>query len=470
MNIVLDIKKLELNKSYEFDVFVENDGNSFFAKLTLSPDLVKLKVMGEISAGRDFTHGWSDIDSLFCEGDYNCFLLKDLHFKSGNDNFIPNVSNDIVFFETIFEVGYVICLPPASNHDVSFLGFSFCSEVVEKWIGHTIKQDEIIASYHAKDNTWRQNGKLTEFEEEVYGLGRFFAKYNLSIYDSSPEFSAGVKFPPALHFVLNTPINSSDVYKLYHNLYYLISFFNGAEFTPNMIELLIDSSSINKNALMYFPTRHKINFCRSKTVLFPLGRNIRFNDLDLPYLPEGVFNTYFSLGDDFIGYFRMFFRYQRLASAEEKFLGFFRILESLCYKSKSFLDERELRKIISKASPYLIKRFSDAKNVRSFLRLIERSNKKKYNTEKCIQDFFMRVPEKLSSNWKYQIEDIKNICKLRNDITHANNVHISEVEIEAKAKLLEVLIFLALFERVGIDMVNTSKIIHRLDGYNLIIN
>ena len=115
------------------------------------------------------------------------------------------------------------------------------------------------------------------------------------------------------------------------------------------------------------------------------------------------------------------------------------------------------------------KKFNDSKNVKSFLNGIPSYNKSKYNTEKCIQDFFELLPNELSKNWKFTKRDIGDICKLRNDITHANDYYISEIEIEEKTKFLEVLLVLKLCTKIGLSLDIASKFIHFINGYFYIL-
>lgn len=462
------IKSLELGKSYTFNVIAEDGVNHFAAKLNLSPEAIILKVMGERHEGRDFSSGWGEIDQLTCRDLNSTFLLQKLRLVSGSSRMIPHSNRSIGFFENVYEVDHVIFSPDSICQAAIVLSLSIHSEAINKWVGNTEKQEEIIRSYHNKEPIFDSPEKLTEFGQRIPNYGGVYVGYNLSMHSSSPEFSSGISFPPSISLVFENPIGINASYYKYIEIYSLLALFNGNDFAVDLIEVRFGSSSFSQAGTIYFPTTNNIPRHDQGYSLFPLGKNIRFDSLGLPELPLDSFNNYFSLPDKKRGYFKKLLRYQRMDNPEERFLGFFRILESLCFKKKFFLDEDLLEDLSKRIKPYLIKRFGDKKSVTSFLKGIPRYNGSKYNTEKCIQDFYVKVPVEISKNWKFQKSDIGSICSLRNDITHANDYYVSEYEIEEKSKFVEVLLILALFESINIELPVSSRIINRLSGYHLV--
>ena len=246
-----------------------------------------------------------------------------------------------------------------------------------------------------------------------------------------------------------------------------MAFFIGNDFSVELVEIGFESG---KQGALYYPSEKISPTHEPNDALFPLGKNLRFYFESLPSLPLSTFNSYMSLPESQISYFKKYLRYRRMENPEERFLGFFRILELLCLKKKKFLDdEKLLENLITRVKPYLIKKFGNPKNVTSFLKGIPRLNSSKYNTEKCIQDFYSKIPSRIVEKWKLKKSDIGAICKLRNDITHANDYYASEFEIEEKSKFIEILLVLALFEKIDIDLTISSEVIHRIPGYNIIV-
>tara|TARA_R110002126_G_C10465661_1_gene500680 strand:- start:117 stop:1532 length:1416 start_codon:yes stop_codon:yes gene_type:complete len=462
------IKSLELGKSYTFNVIAEDGVNHFAAELNLSPEAIILKIMGERHEGRDFSCGWGEIDQLTCRDLNSTFLLQKLRLVSSSSRMIPHRNRSIGFFENVYEVDHVIFSPNNVYQDGIVLSLSIHSEAIKKWVGNTEKQEEITRSYHNKEPIFDSPEKLTEFGQEMPNYGGVYVGYNLSMHSSSPGFSSGICFPPSISLVFENPISINASYCKYLEIYSLLALFNGNDFAVDLIEVKFGSSSFSQAGTIYFPTTNNIPRHDQGYPLFPLGKNIRFDSLGLPELPLESFNYYFSLPDKKRGYFKKLLTYQRMDNPEERFLGFFRILESLCFKKKFFLDEDVLEDLSKRIKPYLVKRFNDKKSVASFLKGIPRYNGSKYNTEKCIQDFYVKVPVEISKNWTVQKSDIGSICSLRNDITHANDYYVSVHEVEEKSKFVEVLLILALFESINIDLSVSSRIIDRLSGYHLV--
>jgi hypothetical protein len=221
---------------------------------------------------------------------------------------------------------------------------------------------------------------------------------------------------------------------------------------------------------MLIKSKKYINYKISTSeILFPLGDHLVNYQPNYPAFPINSFKEFYALEKKEVGYWEKYIKYRRMTNIEEIFLGYFRLLESLCYQKKAYLNGDLLKEISKKAEPYLIKKFKDKKNVKSFLNGLSRYNNSKYNTEKNIRYFLIKAPKELSSTWKFTKKDIGAICKLCNDITHANDYYVEKGEVENKAKFIEVLLLLRLFLMVGIPMEISSKIINRVDGYSQIL-
>jgi hypothetical protein len=460
--MTFEIEKLELEKSYTFDVIAQDGKNNFAAKLALSPTILTLTIMGEKYGDRDFSSECRNPEHLICKSQNRTFILIGLRYVSFRTITIPDQNKDIRFFEYVFEVDHVIFSPTNLYENNSILSISIHSDAIEKWIGNTETQEEIIRSYHSKEPGFYSP---PEFVQKLNDLGKICVEYNLPIHSSSSDFSSGINFPPTLSLRLDYSIHFNQLNKIYSNIYSLMAFFIGNDFSVELVRIGFESG---QEGTFYYLSEKKSPKYDQSYALFPLGKNLRFDFESLPSLPLSTFNSYMSLPESQIGYFKKYLRYRRMENPEERFLGFFRILESLCLKKKNFLDEELLEDLITRVKPCLIKRFDDKKNVTSFLKGIPRLNSSKYNTEKCIQDFYSKIPSRIVENWKLKKSDIGAICKLRNDITHANDYYASEFEIEEKSKFIEILLVLALFEKIDVPLTLSSQVIHRIDGYDIV--
>jgi hypothetical protein len=143
-------------------------------------------------------------------------------------------------------------------------------------------------------------------------------------------------------------------------------------------------------------------------------------------------------------------------------------LEALCAQKREYLDGDTLMRLANRVKPCLVRKFGNKRNVSAFIKGLPRYNSSKYNTEKCIQDFFMSIPSGITDMWQFTKKDIGDVCKLRNDITHANDYSISELEIERKSKFIEILLIFALLAKVWVAFETTGHVIDRFNGYHLV--
>jgi len=158
-----------------------------------------------------------------------------------------------------------------------------------------------------------------------------------------------------------------------------------------------------------------------------------------------------------------------MTNTEDRFLGYFRVIESLTRKQKEYLDPEKLNDLLIRSKPFLHKKFKDKKNVNSFIKGITRYNKSKYNTAKCIQDFYNEIPSATTKYWKYQKHDIQKICQLRNDITHANDYQITNQELYLITCFIELLLIFALALQLGIKPENCAEFV-QLTEYHRVLS
>lgn len=463
-----DLKTLRLNDVYDFEGTVESGQNKFLAKLHLSPDKITMTVLGEVHEDRKPDWGYDNIEKLFFRDLNKTFILHSLVQISGYSRVISLFPKSLWFFEYTFEVDYVVYSPSQPSHGASINSISLHSNKINEWIGNTETQEKIIHSYSKLNKPFSSFDNLAEFEHKIEEIGSIGVWYNLSMHFSSPTFSAGINFPPTLTLLLKNNEQTEHVMHSFLKLYSLLVFFIGDDFHIDEVNVTFcpDRSS-DTGSIYYASSKSRPKYDHGYS-LFPLGKNLRFDTLGLPSLPLATFNNYYSLPESICGYFFKYLKYKRMENSEERFLGYFRILESLCYKKKSYLDDELIRQLCTRIKPYLVKKFDDQKNVKNFLKGIPKLNNSKYNTEKCLQDFFMELPRDISESWKIQKQDIGKICKLRNDITHANNHDISETKLVEYVKFIEVLLIYSLYEKLGVEIPVAAIVLHRIHGYHLI--
>ncbi len=462
--MTIEIKELVLDESYEFDVIVDPSGVPYSGKLTLSPKEIKLVISGDETKDRVCQVGYRDVKKLVCKDINKTFVLHDLKISSWRSSTVSHYPENIGHIEIAFDVGYLVFIPTDHYNDNSFSRIEIHSKTLHKWIDSTKTQQKIIDN-HAKGDPFKD---LVEFICEIKDFGLVGVCYNTNIHYSLPDFSSGIVFPPVVFIEFFENTCSGYINEIYERVYFLFSLIVGDELDIEKIIISYEGSAFNLDAMLYYPLLKTPKRKKRSNILFPLSRDLCWDQMTLPDFPLDVFDKYMSLNDLEVGYWTKYVKYRRMENVEERFLGYFRLLESLVFKKKSFLDEEKLIAVIKKSEGFLIKAFNDKKNVKSFLRGLLRYNNSKYNTEKNIQDYLKTIPSELRHEWSFSSKSVGEICKLRNDITHANNYYSSELEMEKKAKFIEVILVFSIFEMVGVCPSVLCKVIDRLDGYYLI--
>ncbi|NRB24069.1 HEPN domain-containing protein [Shewanella sp.] len=461
-----DDKVLNLGKTYTYTVSVRDMDKLFAGKLSLSPDRCTLRVMGERRPSYDFSQSTKIECSAF---DMN-FLLFELsnHYQS-SQSLQSTVDEQVGFFEYEFEVGFVVCFEGHCHSFDDAIGFCVKSEMTKNWVGYTELQQELVEKFHTR--TLNPISDSLEFNQILKGYGQLRLFYHFQTHHNVHEFSSGLNFPPKLSIQFDSLVSISDLHFEYKKFYHLMTLLIGSDFKVNEVTVTSGSQTFSSNTSVYFPTTHRTH--ERDYPVFPLGLNLRFNDQGLPDFPLEAFSNYYLLEEKERIIFTRYLRYQRMKSDEEKFLGFFRLLESLTTKSSSYVEPESLEVFLKESKACILEKLKDRgtnKDIKKLISRIGRLNTMKYNTSKCIEDFLKKLPEDIRRSMVVTDEDVQDIINLRNNITHANAYTINDRELEKYTSFINVLLYLALLERIGIHPEVGSKVVYRLDGYHHIQN
>lgn len=464
-------KTLELLKSYEFDVMVGESNNWFAGKLTLSPTKIIFRVAGEECGKRVYKDKWRNKEIQICKDINRTFVLFGLRVIAGQQRALGYHPDGISFFESTYSVEHVICFPFDIYDDFSITGIRIHSSTIADWIGNTNTQERINSKYLAGLTKAFDTEELFEFSVNILDKISLGIYYNVSMYWSPHEYRSGLTFPPSLIVDFKEKLDSRNIKNQFDKVYTLFHFLVGSSLVVEKIGLVPNRGGSSKASMYYTSDKKDVDAIDpSKPILFPLGKDIRFDQSGLPALPLGLFENFYSFDDTEYGYFAKYVRYKSMSNPEDRFLGFFRLLEKLTFKAKEFVDGEKLHQLISRAKPYLYKKLGEKKSVDSFLKGLARYNRSKYNTEKCIQDFFLSIPETMTSDWQFKRSDIGSICKLRNDIVHANDYYVSDADLIDRMYFIEILLIFALSRKIGFSTEFCAKFVTRFDGYRNVRN
>ncbi len=459
-----NVDELKLGETYSFNVVVDNHGTKFGGKLSLSPEKCTLLVSGETSQDRHADFTWGNVDHLVCECVGTTFILLNLKITHAFRGALERYPKAIGAFEMSYEIEYVICTRSQSSHDARFLGFELDSSLLALWVGETRIQHDIISKFNS-GTLFADRGSIPfEFEQYVDGLGLVAVGYAASMHFSATEFSAGIRFPPKFTILFDEDKNGMETIDVFNTLRDFLSTVIGRKISIQVIHLISSGRSGFFRPTLYF-SDSKIVSSEEPYVMFPLGCNPVRNDFGLPEFPLTSINAYFTGASEIRTYFKKYVKSRTLENPEEQFLGYFRLLEKLTFQKDSFVDEEKLDFLLDRAKDFVARYFDNGPATKSLLKQIRCVNESKLNTASCIIKFMKEFPAELSDSWVFGKSDIELICKLRNDLTHANEVEPDEKDIQIRAKFIEVLLLIALFKAIGIPPQSMTLIVPRMHGY-----
>lgn len=353
-------------------------------------------------------------------------------------------------------------------------GFNFDSSALYDWVGTTTNQNSIISNYYNNKTLSEYSNFFLEFRQPIKaGVLELF--YNVNTHYNYSSFSVGMNFPPIISIKLNESFVASRLLDETNKLYELLALFIGSDFPLDVINVGVESYINHQKACMYYSTDNRKFLMKSP--VFPLGHDLALNDLGLGSLPLESFNNYYKLSDKELTLYRKYLRYKRLNSNEERFLGYFRLLEKITHKEKSYVNEESLDRVLKESLVKVLKESknclvmqldSNNKNVSDLIARVKKINLSKYNTEKCVKDFYKRVLEEINADELNNSVDIKAICDLRNNITHANDYSLDDNELQKYTAFVEVLLYLALLEKIGVSLEIGGTVIHRLTVFHYV--
>lgn len=369
-------EELHLGKTYEFTVIVRHNSNKHVGTLSLSPEKIALKITGESDEHRNFNIGFKNIAFMECSEFNNNFILFNLTIMSFSDGVIDHQQKRY-FHEYTFDVQYLIQSDEILNQRSTFNTICLHSFDIQRWIGHTHKQYELINSYSSRNSSCDiSDVDSNEFSLNIENLGELSLHYNWVIFGVLDKFATGMQFPPSINMYLDEDTSFENAFALQRIIHEIFSFLFGKMVA---IDKILLSSQQRANCSLYYPINLLPAFSSNDYALFPLSRNLQHDTLYLPELPLEVFNVFFnSKRKSFIG---KYLKYRSMQNIEERFLGYFRLLESLCYQKAYYVDE-------------------------ALLARINRLNSSKYNTERCIALFLDRLPKSLTDDFRFTKKDL----------------------------------------------------------------
>ena len=428
------IDKLFLNEKIFLDVKVQYDINYWVAgKLNINQKKIILIMYGELNAKSSYKSNRT-FKKLICTNYLNSnFILLDVKlFKSQNSRLNENIGS----FYDEYEVSEILFNSKNNVKIDNFIQLSFSSKDLQKWIQTTNLQRKILDNYLLKEHN---NIDLKEVVIDIENM-YLIIHYPTTRYLDSSNNRAGIKFKPTINLSFQQEVSFEYIRKKYFELLNLLYLVFGYDLNIDEINLLNDESSFS-----YF-YKQKLDRTYDKNVFIPLGHNLKFNN-NIMETPLSIFLYYFKLDDYKKSFFKVFRKYKMFHYTEDKFLGYFRILENLMFDKKEKFTESYMKIYLENIN------LSDEEK-------LEEKSKLEKNLDKSIIDrkekikfivFHNKFINVVSDNYKLKVNftDVEEIVKLRNDISHFNDYKITQNNLEKYIDYLEILVNYVLLRLIG---------------------
>ncbi|RSN83347.1 hypothetical protein EA770_07065 [Acinetobacter baumannii] len=446
-----DLQYLELEKDYEFEVRVKDENTFFAGNLKLTNSKCTLSVMTE----RNFSEGFTSSTFIECFTIKYKFIIYGLKIIERSSNFLARNGNEIVGFEKVtFEISFVVfskCMSFKNNNLV--YNFQLFSSKINEWIGVTKNQVEFF-----KDSN---EFELMEFSTDILNDGELSCNYTKIQDADALKLSYGAKLLPNLCMNFFEPRNLSDSLNEILKFYDFFTLLIGGDFKVDCIKLLLNLDTY-QDVSIYFSDEFVKKM--PEWVILPLGHNLVNNIDDIQPLELTCFSNFYALKTEKQDVFSKYIRYKRLNSNEEKFLGYFRLLESLTYHEDQYLDNELLAQFLSDSESNMIEVLNAKRStIKDFSKRIIRLNKSKLNTESCIRRYYNSLPGEIKNLIDFNIKELNNVTKLRNDITHANPYEVNSEDFIKYIKFVHLMLYLSLVNLVGISYNTCMPVISRIN-------
>lgn len=416
---MFNIDSLFLDDEYTVDVKVRYSLNySIAGILRISNKQITLEVFGETNKNNKYEYK-EYFENLECTNYLNStFILLGVRLVSSHSS---RLSHDRGSFYNRFEIKEILYNKNNIMKDIKFYELSFKSEDIIRWIGNTNLQQTIIDNYYNKTLSEIDTKEFIIDLEDSY----LIVHYPITTYMNSAEQKAGIHFSPIVNIKMKEETTFEVLKEKYLELLNLFYLLTGYDIKVSQILLYSD----NNDTTSYYYNQD-LDRRNDRLIFLNLGHNLRFEEDNINRLPLNIFQNYFTLSSYEKRLFSYYKKYKLFDYGEENFLGFFRILENTMFDNEIFSEE--LAENLNKEET--------RENLKEHH--INNCKNKKLKSPYCIAYikllvFYNMLDNELKEELKITKQNIRDIVKLRNDITHFNEYNVSIEKIKEYAVFLE---------------------------------
>ncbi|NOJ26210.1 HEPN domain-containing protein [Vibrio coralliilyticus] len=455
---------IDFHNDKNISVQILDQNNEYYsAILDINKSSITLDIYAESNEKRHLNLDYLNMTSIECRGFGKTYVLYGLQLRSHSTEGLSGSDSQRAALRVQFYASSLIAIEASPYFGEKVIEeLEIESEVLEQWIGTTSTQQKIPSL--SVDDSLAQNGKaLKEFEVSIGDLGHLSLKYKRKI-GGIDKFIVGMSFPPRLTMQFKKAQSFEEALCVLNKLKHIMSFIVGRSF-----ECKVHLKLPRRIEGFFFQIQSGSKSNGREVVLYPLLHN----SIDpsfaarLPPFDVLAFDRFFNLSTQTQCKWDKYLCYKNMENSEERYLGYFRLLESLIYKEEHFLDPSVFDEFIESHYKDLAQYFDvKTKRMKDFLRYIGvHVNPKKYNVERSLNKLYRGLPLELRENLKYKQSDIRRVVSLRNDITHARSHSIETSELDDLLAFLEALLILEMYKEIGIDYEVSMWVVTRMNQF-----
>lgn len=446
------------NVNYYLDEITETvkgsinlNGESYAAELMVNGPEIKIRVF-DVGGKITLTYQeMSSLDSMEFQGNFTSYLLFGINLNKSS--FMKIGSKEIFNDYTFFAQGFLYSKMFLNNNDL-FTSLSMYGENIKKWSGSTKKLDKIIDC--GITNTLPEDEDCCEFEAKIPALGIIGLNYTYRLGGLDGLHTVGMKVEPCITLIFEKPVTLDLLIKNFTDLYMLLRFLVGGPLIISNVKVGKRHEHPSDSASFYLAEKESNKNEQRVSMLLPYASMYR--DGSESDFPKVIWESYYDPNNkNFKELICKCITYSMVHDNQERFLGFYRIIESLTIRKSSYVDEDNLSSLLKRVRPLLAKQFPGTP-LGDFLRAIKRVNKNKNNTEGCIHHFIKELPCSLVDKLNIDKVDINDFCKSRNNIIHQPLYHEIPEKIFKHMLTAELLTKIALLIKLGVSVEKLEEI------------
>lgn len=327
-----------------------------------------------------------------------------------------------------------------------YQAISLYSNAISQWMGNTSKLNKII-----NDSVVRKLPELeglVEFERILKNVGTLGGYYSYKYGGLNGIHTVGMSVTPHVTLHFDKLVDLNGLIDNYVDLYMMMRFLIGKHLDFTSVKIHLEDQFRYRGINLYLPEKIYSGSELHNSMSFPYSS--AYHDDSEKYFPLHIFDNYFSEeGKETNLLIKKFINYSLVNSDEERFLGFYRILEMITYKQSFYVDENELSVFLERAKGILQKNFKGS-SISKFKRAVLMANKTKENTEACVRHYIKNMPREFVTGMGLDKIKIDELCKVRNNMIHQPLFSVSESKLHDCMVTSKLLVCIILMSKLGI--------------------